>query len=77
MTIHTTTQNIRFPSSREYVRLQLAATPQAGLVSRIDAGHREAVIAAITGDLNFSLAIYSTEGELMFPQEAHVVLARK
>ncbi|TIN32107.1 MAG: transposase, partial [Mesorhizobium sp.] len=77
VTILTTTQNIRFPSSTEYVRLQLAATPQAGLVSGMDAGHREAAIAAIEGDLSSSLAIYSTGGELMFPQEAHVVLARK
>ncbi|TIL63609.1 class I SAM-dependent methyltransferase [Mesorhizobium sp.] len=77
VTIHTTTQNIRFPSSKEYVRLQLAATPQAGLVSGMDAGHRDAVIAAIMGDVSSSLTIYSTGGELMFPQEAHVVLARK
>ncbi len=33
--IRTTTQQIRFPSPREYVRLQLAATPMAGLVSGI------------------------------------------
>ncbi|RUV03761.1 methyltransferase domain-containing protein [Mesorhizobium sp. M6A.T.Cr.TU.017.01.1.1] len=77
VTIHTTTQNIRFPSSKEYVRLQLAATPQAGLVSGMDAGQRNVVIAAIMGDVSSSLAIYSTGGELTFPQEAHVVLARK
>lgn len=73
VTIDTMTQNIRFPSSKEYVRLQLAATPQAGLVSGI-AGHRDAVIM---GDVSSSLSIYSTGGELMFPQEAHVLLARK
>ncbi|MER8428327.1 methyltransferase domain-containing protein [Mesorhizobium sp. M1403] len=77
VTVHTITKNIGFPSPKEYVRLQLAATPQAGLVSGMDAGHRDAVITAITGDLSSSLAIYSTGGELMFPQEAHVLLARK
>ncbi|TJW44306.1 MAG: methyltransferase domain-containing protein [Mesorhizobium sp.] len=77
VTVHTTTQNIRFPSPKEYVRLQLAATPQAGLVSGMDAGHRDAMTTAITSDLRSSLAAYSTGGELMFPQEAHVLLARK
>ncbi|WP_254017379.1 hypothetical protein [Mesorhizobium escarrei] len=43
------------PLIKEYVRLQLAATPQAGLVSGMDAGQRNAVIAAIMGDVSSSV----------------------
>jgi ubiquinone/menaquinone biosynthesis C-methylase UbiE len=74
--IRTTTQQIRFPSPREYVRLQLAATPMAGLVSGMERGQRDALVEAIAGDLRTAVQRDAAEGELTFPQEAHVVLAR-
>lgn len=75
--IRTTTQQIQFPSPREYVRLQLAATPMAGLVSGMESGQRDALVETIAGDLRTALQRDAAEGELTFPQEAHVVLARK
>ena len=77
VTIRTTTQQIRFPSPREYVRLQLAATPMAGLVSGMESGQRDAFVDAIAGELRTAVQRDAAEGELTFPQEAHVVLARK
>ncbi len=75
--IRTTTQKIRFPSPREYVRLQLAATPMAGLVSGMESGQREALVEAIAGEVTMAVQSGTAEGELTFPQEAHVLLARK
>jgi len=75
--IRTTTQQIRFPSPREYVRLQLAATPMAGLVSGMESGQRDALVDAIAGELRTAVQRDAAEGELAFPQEAHVVFARK
>ncbi|WP_244602874.1 hypothetical protein [Mesorhizobium delmotii] len=54
MTIDTTTQNIRFPSSKNMCDYSWQ-TPQAGLVSGMDAGQRNAVIAAIMGDVSSSV----------------------
>jgi len=76
VTIRTTTQKIRFPSPREYVRLQLAATPMAGLVGGMESGQRDALVDAIAGDLMAAQGD-AAEGGLTFPQEAHVLLARK
>ncbi|HET7877016.1 MAG TPA: methyltransferase domain-containing protein [Methylomirabilota bacterium] len=76
VTIRTTTQRIRFPSSREYVRITLAATPLAGMVSGWESGQREALVEALAGELTASLRLQPGEGELTFPQEAHVLLAR-
>jgi ubiquinone/menaquinone biosynthesis C-methylase UbiE len=75
--VQTVTKEIRFPSTVEYVRLQLAATPLAGLVTEMDAEQREVVTAAITKDVTASLLIQSESAELTYPQEAFVVLAVK
>jgi ubiquinone/menaquinone biosynthesis C-methylase UbiE len=77
VTIRTTTQKIRFPSPREYVRLQLAATPMAGMVRGIESGQRDALVGAIAGDLTVAAQNDAVDGGLIFPQEAHVLLARK
>jgi ubiquinone/menaquinone biosynthesis C-methylase UbiE len=76
ITIEQVTQIIRFPSAREYVRLQFAATPLAGLVNGMGDEQRNAVEDAIAGDLG-ALLRSVTEEELTSPQEAHVLLARK
>src|SRR5262245_32727638 len=55
--LQTVTQQIRFPSTGEYVQSQLAATPLAGLTMEMEAEQREAVIAAITKDLMTALQI--------------------
>ena len=68
---------LRFPSPRDYVRLQLSATPQAGMVANMDADQRDALIDAITGDLVRSLGGNATGGELVSPQECHVLLATR
>jgi hypothetical protein len=49
----------------------------AGLVSGIASGQRDALVDAIAGELRTSVQRDAAEGELTFPQEAHVVLARK
>jgi ubiquinone/menaquinone biosynthesis C-methylase UbiE len=70
------TQTIRFTSPREYVRLQIAATPMAAMVADMANDKREAVIDAITGFLVSSLNDAGS-GDLTSPQEAFVVQARK
>jgi ubiquinone/menaquinone biosynthesis C-methylase UbiE len=77
VTIQTRTETIRFPSPREYVRIQLAATPMAGLLHGMENEHKEAVVRAITRDMIASLPAELLRGGLTFPQEAHVVTARK
>ncbi|MDE3856980.1 hypothetical protein [Sinorhizobium meliloti] len=68
---------IRFPSARDYVRLQLSATPQSGMVAGMEAGQRDALVDAITGDLVRSLGGNATTGELVSPQECHVLVAAR
>ena len=75
--IRTTTQKIRLPSPREYMRLQLAATPMADLVSGMESGQRDALVEAIAGEVTMAVQSDTAEVELTFPQEAHVLLARK
>jgi ubiquinone/menaquinone biosynthesis C-methylase UbiE len=71
------TQMIRFSSPRDYVRLQLLATPQAGMVAGMDASRRDALIDEITGDLVRSLGGSPTGAELVSPQECHVLVATR
>ncbi len=65
------TKMIRFPSPRDYVRLQLSATPQAGMVAGMDPSRRDTLIDMITADLVRSLE-ENAEGELVSSQECHV-----
>jgi ubiquinone/menaquinone biosynthesis C-methylase UbiE len=74
--IQPVTQIIKFPSAREYVRLQLAATPQASLLKTVESAQRDTLIDAITADLSASLGISGGALGLTSPQEAHVLLAR-
>jgi ubiquinone/menaquinone biosynthesis C-methylase UbiE len=74
VTVESVTQTIRFTSPREYVRLQIAATPMAAMVAAMETAEREAVIDDITDDVRKFLR--SGEGELTSPQEAFVMLGR-
>jgi hypothetical protein len=76
VTVKSVTQMIRFPSPRDYVRLQFSATPQARVVAGMNASQRDALIDAITGDLVRSLRGNATGAELSSPQECYVLVAR-
>jgi len=77
VTIETTTQTIHFPSVREYVRIQLAATPIAGLLQTVGEDERESLVDALTKDMAASLPAALVGDGFNFPQEVHVLLARK
>ena len=76
VSVNTVTQTLRFASPREYVRMQMTATPMAGLVADMESGPLHMLMDAIAGDLNAALCRDSEEG-LVSPQEAHVLLAWK
>jgi len=74
--IRTVTKIIRFPSASGYVRIQLAATPLATLISGDDSDRKDRLIQAVADDVSADLAAYADRDEgLRFPQEVHVVLA--
>ena len=47
------------------------------MVRGMESGQREALVEALAGELTAALQPHTREGELTFPQEAHVLLARK
>jgi hypothetical protein len=55
--------------------MQMTATPMARLVADMENGPLNVLMDAIAGDL--STALCRGEEELVSPQEAHVLLARK
>ena len=74
--IRTATKLVRFSSAAGYVRIQLAATPLATLITGYDPAARNHLIDALAGDVGADLAPYAGgDGGLAFPQEVHVVLA--
>jgi SAM-dependent methyltransferase len=75
--IRTATKMVRFSSAADYVRIQMAATPLATLITGYDAAKANHLMDALTGDVGADLAPYAGGGEgLRFPQEVQVVLAR-
>ena len=76
VSVNTVTQTLRFASPKEYVRMQMTATPVAGLVAKMENEPLDALVDAIAGDLSAALCRHGEEG-LVSPQEAHVLLARK
>lgn len=74
--IHTVAKVVRFPSTREWLRIQLAATPLATVVGGLEAGQRMALLEALVSDVGQELEPYVDDQGLGFPQECHVVLAR-
>jgi ubiquinone/menaquinone biosynthesis C-methylase UbiE len=77
VTIHTTRKMVRFPSASEYVRITFAASPLAGIVGQIGETKREALTEAVAEELTAALQPQVGGAGLTFPQEAHVLLARK
>jgi ubiquinone/menaquinone biosynthesis C-methylase UbiE len=76
VSVNTVTQTLRFASPREYVHMQMTATPMARLVADMESGSLDGLMDAIAGDLSAALCRDGEEG-LVSPQEAHVLLARK
>src|SRR5262249_48943874 len=61
--IETASKLVRFPAPADYVRIQLAATPLASLVARLDAASRERLVEALVEDVSAALA--SCSGDLL------------
>lgn len=76
-TIDTTSKWVRFPSSADYVRIQLAATPLASLISMYDPAERERLVEVVVKDVGAALAPYLKQDGLAFPQEVHSLLATR
>jgi ubiquinone/menaquinone biosynthesis C-methylase UbiE len=81
--IETATKAVRFASAADYVRVQLAATPLAGVMAERGAvgeagatARNDDLTAALVDDVAAALAAYVGEDGLAFPQEVQVVLAR-
>ena len=73
MTITTETKIVRFPSTEEWVQIQLTATPLASLLAEQLA--RPRTLERITAAVVEALRRYEVDGALEFPQEAHVLTA--
>jgi ubiquinone/menaquinone biosynthesis C-methylase UbiE len=77
VTIRTKRQMVRYPSAREYVRITFAASPLASIVGPMEETKREALVEVLADELTAALQPQAGEADLTFPQEAHVLLARK
>jgi ubiquinone/menaquinone biosynthesis C-methylase UbiE len=73
----TTTKSVHFPSVSHYVRAQMTATPLATLLQGYESARRNRILTALTEDVAAALAGYAAESGLTFPQEVHIVLARR
>jgi ubiquinone/menaquinone biosynthesis C-methylase UbiE len=71
--ITTLVKTVRFSSAQEYVRIQLSATPLAGLVTNSDQDELTRMVTVLSREVDASLADYHEEQGLAFPQEVHVV----
>jgi hypothetical protein len=75
--IRTATKMVRFSSAADYVRIQLAATPLANLITSYNDARRNSLTDALAQDVGADLAAYAGDDSgLTFPQEVQVVLAR-
>jgi hypothetical protein len=68
------TQTIRFPSAHDYVWLQLTATPQARLLSKMVGQERDTLIQAIAEDLTGTDSL-GPSGDVSSAQECNVLTA--
>jgi hypothetical protein len=71
------TQMLRFPSALDYVRLQLTATPQARLLSKMMAQERDAMIQAIARDVASAMDSFGPTDEISSAQECNVLSATR
>ena len=75
VSIETTTQQIRFPSPREYVRIQFAATPLATLMQERPSEQQTALAEAVIAEVSEALRPYTGDDGLVFPQQCHILSA--
>ena len=73
--IETTTQQSHFPSAREYVQIQFAATPLATLMRHLPSDRQAALAGAVIADVRDALRPYTGDDGLVFPQECHSLAA--
>jgi ubiquinone/menaquinone biosynthesis C-methylase UbiE len=74
--IQTARKAIRFPSVREYVRIQVTATPLAALTAALEAADVDQLLDALSADLAAAPGVVVEHDLFAFPQEVHVALAR-
>ena len=77
ITIDTVRHEIHFPSAREYVRIQLAATPLATLMPDLPHERQARLVDAVVAEVAVALHSQSRDGALVFPQECHLLSAHK
>jgi len=75
--VETAARTVCFASAAEYVRVQFIATPLADLLVEHEPVDREQIVAAVTADVDASLAPFVRADGLAFPQEVHVALASR
>jgi ubiquinone/menaquinone biosynthesis C-methylase UbiE len=73
VTIETLVKTVRFSSADDYVRVQLSATPLAGLVADHDDEERTRLLTLLSREVAATLADYHDSRGLAFPQEVHVL----
>ncbi len=76
--VATVNKRFTFPSILDYVRIQLTATPMAGLLKEREVAERERLIQSIADDAASRLPpSMLADGILTFPQESFVVTATR
>jgi predicted NAD/FAD-binding protein len=73
--VETAARTVRFASAAEYVRVQFAATPLAGLLADRGPATRERLVALVSADVAARLPRHMQQSGLAFPQEVHIALA--
>jgi ubiquinone/menaquinone biosynthesis C-methylase UbiE len=75
--IEMATQEVRFPSPSEYVRIQFAATPLATFVRELNDGQQAHLLDAVIADVTAALHSHMRDDQLVIPQECHILSARQ
>lgn len=72
VTIRPAVGTVQFPSPEDFVRHQVAGSPLAGHVAKVDEKARTALLS----EVNEALRPYTVSGGLKFPIEAHLAVAQ-
>lgn len=72
VSIRPATGTVQFPSPEDFVRQQVAGSPLAGHMAKVD----EKARTALLNDVKKALQPYTTAGGLKFPIEAHLAVAQ-
>jgi ubiquinone/menaquinone biosynthesis C-methylase UbiE len=75
LSVETVTRTVRFASVNEYVNAQFTGSPLASLVAGREPDDRRGLIALVAADVGASLAPFTVDGSLAFPQQVHVAVA--